>query len=122
MDLKYIIIGGTRPTMKDINRHVIPSVATSWYSLGLELLDPEHEKSLEIIEEGNKHDIQYCCRKMFSKWLDTCDNATWDQLIDAIKRVNLSDTASKIESLLQQGKYIDSYIGVITSTVKLVTD
>ena len=89
--------------MKNLNRHVIPLVAISWYSLGLELLNSEHEKSLEIIEENNKQDIQYCCRKMFSKWLDTCDNATWDQLIDALRRVNLSDAASKIESLLQQG-------------------
>jgi len=104
--------------MKEINHYVLPLVATSWYSLGLELLDREHEKSLEIIEENNKHDVESCCRKMFVKWLETSESSTctWEQLIDAIKRIDLIKAAEKIELLLQQGNlmlYHKSYSRVV---------
>ena len=92
--------------MKDLNRHVIPLVATRWYDLGLELLETQHEKELEIIEAGN-NEIKTCCRKMFSKWLETqFDNASWDQLIQAVKNIELNNVANDIEQLLLQGKYV----------------
>ncbi|XP_065896237.1 uncharacterized protein [Dysidea avara] len=95
--------GKTRPAMRDLSRHVVPSVAVKWYELGLELLETKHEKYLDVIEsDGNKYDVQWCCRKMFRKWLETSDTATWDQLIEAIKSINLNDVASGIPSLLLQ--------------------
>ena len=93
--------------MRDLSRHVVPSVAVKWYELGLELLETKHEKYLDVIEsDGNKYDVQWCCRKMFRKWLETSDTATWDQLIEAIKSINLNDVASGIPSLLLQGEYV----------------
>ena len=94
-------IDNTRPTMRDLSRHVISSVAVKWYKLGLELLETKHEKSLDLIEsDGNKHDLEWCCRKMFRKWLETSVNATWSQLIGAIKSIGLNDVAN---SILLQG-------------------
>ena len=94
-------VGQTRPAMRDL-RHVIPLVAAEqWYYLGLELLDPKYESLLNIIESDCKHDAQMCCRKMFSKWLETDVTPTWDKLIAAVRKVDLNNVASSIESLLQ---------------------
>ena len=74
--------------MKDLNKHVVPLVTSKWYNLGLELLDPaKHERILESIEENSSHDIEHCCRKMLSKWLETSKEASWDQLIEAVRAI-----------------------------------
>ena len=92
--------------MKDLNRHVIPLVTSRWYVLGLELLETQYERELDTIEKDSKVDgAKTCCRKMFSKWLETqSDNASWDQLIQAVRNVELNDVANDIEQLLLQGE------------------
>ena len=97
----------TRPSMKDLNKHVTPLVATRWYDLGLELLETKHERELDIIETNYENNATKCCRKMFSKWLETqSDNASWDQLIQAVKNIKVNNVASDIEQLLLQGEYV----------------
>ena len=105
----------SRPSMKDLNKHVIPLVATKWYDLGLELLETKHERELNTIEKDSKVEgAKTCCRKMFSKWLETqSDNASWDQLIQAVKNIELNDVASDIEQLLLQGEYVTDMISVV---------
>ena len=47
---------------------------------------------------------------MFKKWLDTQENASWDQLLRALrsKSVQLNTLANKIENMLiGNGKIID---------------
>ena len=102
----------SRPSMKDLNKHVIPLVAIKWYDLGLELLETKHERELDTIEKDSKVEgAKTCCRKMFSKWLETqSDNASWDQLIQAVKNIELNDVASDIEQLLLQGEYVTDMI------------
>jgi len=39
---------------------------------------------------------------MFSKWLKTRDNASWDQLIEAMRTIELNSGASDVEQLLVQ--------------------
>ena len=90
--------------MKDLNKHVIPLVATRWYDLGLELLETKHERELDIIETNYRNDVITCCRKMFRKWLETRDDASWDQLIQAVKNIEVNNVASDIEQLLLQGE------------------
>ena len=98
----------SRPSMKDLNKHVIPLVATRWYDLGLELLETKYERELDTIEKDSKAEgAKTCCRKMFSKWLETqSDNASWDQLIQAVKNIEVNNVASDIEQLLLQGEYV----------------
>ena len=104
----------SRPSMKDLNKHVIPLVATRWYDLGLELLETKHERELEIVETNYRNDAAMCCRKMFSKWLETqSDNASWDQLIQAVKNIELNNVASDIEQLLLQGECVTDMISVV---------
>ena len=97
----------SRPLMRDLNKHVIPLVATRWFDLGLELLETEHERELDIIETNYENNATKCCRKMFSKWLEIkSDSASWDQLIQAVKNIKLINVASDIEQLLLQGEYV----------------
>ena len=94
----------SRPSMKDLNKHVIPLVSPRWYDLGLELLETKHERELDIIETNYRNDVVTSCRKMLSKWLETqSDSASWDQLIQAVKSIEMNDVANDIEQLLLQG-------------------
>ena len=87
--------------MKDLNKHVIPLVATRWYDLGLELLEAKYVRNLEIIEADNRDDVSKCCRQMFMKWLDIQTDASWSQLIQAVKSIELNDVAASIEQFIQ---------------------
>ena len=86
--------------------HVIPSVATKWFELGVELLEPKYENELNTIEADTRNDAARCCRKMFSKWLYTDELASWDKLIKALRTVQLNNIASDIEQLLLRGEYV----------------
>ena len=108
--------------MKDLSKHIIPAVATKWYELGLELLDSSHEKVLENIErDGSRFDVQWCCRKMLTKWLEVSDDATWGQVIDAVKSINMNDLASSLESLLPQSEQISCGQGWGCRALKFVS-
>ena len=95
----------SRPALKDLATHVIPRVNTSWYNLGLQLLDPKYENELDTIEADTRNDAATSCRKMFSKWLNTDELASWDKLITALRVVQLNNVANDIEELLLQGEY-----------------
>ena len=95
--------GPDRPTLRDLTIRVIPSVSARWYELGVVLLDPKYENELTIIEADSGNDVVTCCRKMFSKWLNTDEHASWDKLIGALRILRLGNVGS-IQQLLRQGK------------------
>ena len=97
-------IGRDRPILRDLTIHVIPSVVTKWYELGLMLLDPKYQNELSVIEADTRNDAATGCRKMFSKWLNTDEHASWNKLIEALKIVQLNNVANDIQLLLQ-GEY-----------------
>ena len=85
---------------------MIPFVKTEWYDLGLQLLEPKYENELNAIEADTRNDTATCCRKMFSKWLNTDELASWNKLIRALRVVQLNNVASNIEQLLPQGNWL----------------
>ena len=102
-----------------MNKHVRKEVSSKWHDLGLELLEKEDEEKLNEIESNNPNDVGKCCKEMFQLWLRKCTNATWNQLIQALKEVELNNLATTIEGMLiptenivtaSAGKYILSYI------------
>ena len=99
-----VTVGRDRPILRDLTIHVIPSVATKWYELGLVLLDPKYQNELSVIEADTRNDAATCCRKMFSKWLNTDEHASWNKLIEALGIVQLNTVANDIQLLLQ-GEY-----------------
>ena len=96
----------SHPTLRDLATHVIPSVNTKWYDVDLQLLEPKYENELNTIEADTRNDTATCCRKMFSKWLNTDELASWDKLMKALRIVQLNAVASDIEQLLLQGEYV----------------
>ena len=83
-----------------MNKHVRPIVSSKWQDLGLELLEPEDEKSLNEISFNNPSDVSECCKEMFQLWLRKCTNATWNVLIQALKEIGLNNLATTIEGML----------------------
>ena len=80
---------------------MLPSVSKRWNDLGLELLDPKDEDKLSNIEKDSKLEgVEICCKKMFDKWLEY-DNVSWDQLVQAIRKIGLNHLASEIEKLFK---------------------
>ena len=101
-----IYVDHDRPTLRDLLIHVIPSVAAKWYELGVVLLDPKYQNELNTIEADTRNDAATSCRKMFSKWLNTDELASWDKLIKTLRIVQLKNVANDIEQLLLQGECV----------------
>ena len=101
----YDTVGCDRPVLRDLVNHMSRSVANHWYDLGLQLLDPKYENELNIIE-ADKDDTKTSCRKMFSKWLNTDELASWDKVIEVLTLIGLDNVASNIKQLLEiQGEF-----------------
>ena len=92
------------PTLKGLCKYFI-LVAPNWFEIGLELLDAKCEKRLKIIEMNYKSEgAIVCCREMFSQWIDTKRDASWDQLIEALYALELNEAACTIEKAFSQGE------------------
>ena len=107
---RYVIIhiGHDRPALKFLYKYVCNEVTSMWHELGLELLEPEDEEGLNEIKSNNPHDVRKCCKEMFHLWLSRHPFATWNQLIQALKELNLNKLAATIKRMLSDsgGKYI----------------
>ena len=68
----------------------------------MELLEQQDEKDVVIIKKNNAGNISECCKEMLELWLSRQPNATWNQLICALKApgIELNNAASKIEGML----------------------
>ena len=93
-------IGSDRPALKYLNKYVRNEASTKWHDLGLELMEPEDEGSLNETQRNSEKDVGECCKKMFQLWLERYPSATWNQLIQALRDVGLSHLATKIASML----------------------
>ena len=85
-----------------LNRYVRDSIATKWHYVGIELLEQKGEEGIKIIQVNKAGNVSECCAEMLQLWLQRQRNATWNQLICALRSpsVQLFDVATKIESLL----------------------
>ena len=98
---QIIHTGCDRPAFKFLNQHVRKGVSFRWHDLGLELLEQEDEDELGEIETNYPNDRSECYKKMFQLWLRKyADKATWDQLIQALRVVDLNTLANKVERML----------------------
>jgi len=100
--LRLLIAENNRPTLKLLNKLVKPHVTTKWYDLGIELLEVEDLKTLDEIQSNYPRDASMCCTKMFQLWLDGQPEASWRQLLQALRELNIEmyELANKIEQKL----------------------
>ena len=90
-----------RPEIRFLNRHVKEQLCASgaevWKNLGIELMI--HSNELEIIHLNNS-DMKSCCSAMFRLWLERQTDASWRQLIEALRQLQLNHLASQIGAKL----------------------
>ena len=101
--------------LKDLYEHVyvVASVAKKWNELGLQLLRSDQTHELDIIEINYPQDVVRCCKCVLKKWLDSSVDATWNQLIEALRcpSVGLNYFASELEQRLKpECKIIATYL------------
>ena len=89
----------SRPTLKQLNK-LKKSVSYNWYDLGIELLEPEDLRKLDEIRKDSPGDTSMCCTKMFQLWLDRQLEASWEQLIQALRGIDLDEVANTTKSKL----------------------
>ena len=95
------LLVSSKPTKKKVLDHVIPNVIPKWYEIGLKLLKEEQEQHLDVIKSDHPGDNTTCCTEMFWYWLRSNDDASWLQLIDALRSpaIELYTVASKLEKI-----------------------
>ena len=95
-------IGSDRPSLKDLYDHVVNYVAEKWQDLGVQLLRFDQQNMLDIIKADHPHDVVSCCKCVLKKWLDTTTDATWNQLIRALRSpsVQLDYLANQLEQMM----------------------
>ena len=69
------------PKLKD----VVCIKVDEWYNLGLQLNIDDGD--LEAIKKNNPNDTASCKRDMFRKWLNSTENPSFKQLVDALVAV-----------------------------------
>ena len=95
------LAGCIRPIFKHLDKYVkIQGFSSYWYDLGLELFAQEDQDALYEIERNYGRDVNDCCKQMFRQWLENSDNATWDELVQALLVCDLPSEAKKISNML----------------------
>ena len=86
--------------MKELQRlGIIHAIAPKWYELGIELLDEDKLSQLSVIK--SKHvEVTICCSEMLIYWLNSRPDATWYQLMVALRKpgVEMHVAAAVIEA------------------------
>ena len=92
----------SKPTRNKLLDHVVPHVTPQWYILGVKLLKEDQESHLDIIESNHAGDNIKCCMDMFRYWLNANTDASWQQLIEALRSpvLKLPVVAADIEKML----------------------
>ena len=80
------------PLLKDLYEKTTPRYAADWKVIGTLLGLPSGE--LNIIEAGWPTNVRWCCNKMFEKWLEVDNNASWEKLNTILKSPAVSTVCS----------------------------
>ena len=93
----------TLPMLQDVMRIKDIGITTRWRDLGLRLLDSN--SVLDEIEANHHNDVNTCFRVMFNKWLERVADASWTQLVTALKSIEMNTAASAISELFKSGNF-----------------
>ena len=95
----HYLTGNSRPTLKLLQSgNITVKVSSKWYELGIELLDDDQLAQLRVIT-ANYTDVTRQCSEMFIYWLQTHPNATWFQLVAALRApgIEMNSVAATLE-------------------------
>ena len=111
------LTGSDCPTLRLLHRFK-KEISKNWFDLGVELIN-DSANELNNLQENHPKDAEKCCSKMFQLWLKKCSEATWNQLIKALRvlGIEMFELANKIESMLLMGMYRCMYVHVWVSVM-----
>ena len=78
-------------------------VATYWDDLGVQLLPNSFQVRLEVTRKSNPTDHITCTTTMFDYWLRVDTTASWNKLIEALRKINKNRLAETICREVLQG-------------------
>ena len=92
--------GSDPPAVKYLHRYVVEEAVHKWKDLGV-LLEVEYS-IIEMIAANHPHDDARCFVEVLMKWLQTTPDASWYQLIRALRSptVQLDSLADQLEKML----------------------
>ena len=92
------------PDDKHLNKYVKGKVyaagADKWRDLGIVLIGQHAVTDLDVIRINYPNNVMQCCSRMFTEWRQRTPTASWKQLIEALKEVELTQLASELEEFL----------------------
>ena len=92
------------PNDQFLNKYVRTKVcaagANKWRDLGIVLMGQDVADDLDVIRIDHPNNVKECCSRMFSEWRQRNTKASYKDLIDGLKEVNLIQLASEVEKLL----------------------
>ena len=89
-----------KPTIKVLlSSKIISDIGPKWYELGIALLDDDKLTKLKTIKSDNS-EVNRCCIEMLMYWLESHSNATWNDLVEALRTpgVELNNVAAMVEN------------------------
>ena len=94
--------GSDRPTFINLNRYVVRQAVHKWKDLGTNLLKLRNYYKIDMIAADYPHDDVRCFREVLHTWLETTPDASWYQLIRALRSptVQLDSLADQLEKML----------------------
>ena len=102
----YIIAVTDRPEVKYLHRYVRDPLAAAgangpnrWYDVGLTLMGESSRNNLDIFKLDKRNTYE-CCEGMFNLWLQRDTEASWNKLIEALRKNNLGDIAKDLTKRL----------------------
>ena len=105
MNTSFLLVNEC-PEEKYLNKFVRDAICGNtsnpdvWRDLGIILIGQESVFLLNTIKINNPGNVKGCCSEMFSLWCQRQPKASWSQLINALKEINLNTLADKIWNLL----------------------
>ena len=122
------VLANECPDDKYLNRHVVSELAAAcayhpdvWHALGIELLGQGEIAGLDVIKANNSHDVKNCCSAMLTLWRQRQIDASWGQLIGALKQLKLNRVAMEIEKRLKSTEQEDDKVtGATPQGMKII--
>ena len=107
MVTKYIFlptyVGSDRPNISELHNYVRVEVSPRWNDLGVQLLDAEQAKKLDVIKADHPGDSEKCCTALFNYWLQVDTTASWNKLITALQHIGHDVLAERIRLMTSEG-------------------
>lgn len=101
----HTYVGTDHPVLKYLYKYVKTDIANDWFEIGVELFDAGDEAVLKTLKKNYPGDANKCASEMLQLWLDRKPEASWNQLLEALREPNikLNTLATKIEKMLSKG-------------------